>query len=110
VLAPVVECSSWEEVVDCILYEEVEHGAVTRLVDPDNNVVAEIDLMQTAIVGYTDRMKVRVRRHPWAVKVAKAVHDHASTEEDNYDGEKPVKSTVEERGWACSYKVRIVWD
>jgi len=110
VLPAVVECESWEDVVDCILYEEVEHGAITRCVDPDNNVVCEIDLMQTAIVGYTDRMKVRVRRHPWAMKVAKAVHDHASTEEDAYEGDKPVKAKVDERGWACSYKVRIVWD
>jgi hypothetical protein len=55
-------------------------------------------------------MKVRVRRHPWAMKVAKAVHDHASTGEDAYEGEKPVKAKVDERGWACSYKVRIVWD
>ena len=109
-LPPVVECSSWEEVADVILYDEVEHGIVTRCTDPEGNVVAEIDLMQTAIVGHADMMKVRVRRHPWAMKVAKAVHDHASTEEDNYDGEKPVKSTVEERGWACSYKVRIVWE
>jgi hypothetical protein len=38
------------------------------------------------------------------------VHDHASTEEDAYEGEKPVKAKVDERGWACSYKVRIVWD
>ena len=106
----VIECASWEVVADFILYDEAEHGVVTRCVDPDNNVVAEIDLMQTAIVGYTDRMKVRVRRHPWAMRVAKSVHAHASMEEDNYEGEKPEKTTVEERGWSCSYKVRIVWD
>lgn len=109
-LSAVIECASWEEVADFILYEEAEHGVVTRCVDLNNNVVAEIDLMQTAIVGYTDRMKVRIRRHPWALRVAKAVHDHASTEEDRYDGEKPVKSSVEERGWFCSYKVAIHWE
>ena len=93
-----------------ILYDEVEHGIITRCVDEENNVVAEIDLMQTAIVGYADMMKVRVRRHPWGHKVAKAVFDHASTEEERFQGDKPVKKLVDERGWTCSYKVRITWD
>ena len=93
-----------------ILYEEVEHGIITRCVDDENNVVAEIDLMQTAIVGYADMMKVRVRRHPWGHKVAKAVFDQASTEEERFQGDKPVKKLVDERGWTCSYKVRITWD
>lgn len=109
-LPPVVECSSWGEVVDVILYEEVEHGVITRCTDEENNVVAEIDLMQTAIVGYADMMKIRVRRHPWGFKVAHAVWAHASAEEERFQGDKPVKKTVEERGWSCSYKVRISWD
>lgn len=109
-LPPVVECSSWEDVVDVILVEEVEHGIITRCTDGEGNVVAEIDLMQTAIVGYADVMKVRVRRHPWGFRVAKAVWEHASTEEERFQGDKPTKRTVDERGWSCSYKVRIVWD
>lgn len=109
-LPAVVECDTWEEVVDVILYEAVEHGIITRCVDGTNNVVAEIDLMQTSIVGYSDRMKLRVRRHEWAYRVAKAVHDHASVEEEHFDGEKPLKKVVDERGWTCSYKVRIVWE
>ena len=109
-LPAVVECDTWEEVVDVILYEEVEHGIITRCVDGANNVVAEIDLMKTSIVGYSDRMKLRVRRHEWAYRVAKAVYDHASVEEEHFDGEKPVKKVVDERGWTCSYKVAIEWN
>lgn len=109
-LPAVVECSSWEDVVDVILYEEVEHGIITRCVDEENNVVAEIDLMQTAIVGHADMMKLRVRRHPWGLKVAQAVFDHASVEEERFQGDRPVKKTVDERGWSCSYKVRISWE
>ena len=109
-LPAVVECETWEEVVDVILYEEVEHGIITRCVDTANVVVAEIDLMQTAIVGYADMMKLRVRRHPWGYKIAKAVHEHAVAEEERYTGETPVKSVVDERGWNCSYKVGISWD
>ena len=109
-LPPVVECASWEEVVDVILYEEVEHGIITRCVDEANVIVAEIDLMQTAIVGYADMMKIRVRRHPWGYRIAKAVSDHASVEEERFQGDKPVKKVVDERGWTCSYKVRISWD
>lgn len=93
-----------------ILYEEVEHGIVTRCVDEENNVVAEIDLMQTAIVGFADTMKVRVRRHSWGYRIAKALWDHGSTEEERFQGDKPVKKLVEERGWSCSWKVRISWD
>lgn len=109
-LPPVVECDDWEDVVHVVLYEEVEHGIVTRCVDAENNVVAEIDLMQTAVVRYDDSMTVRVRRHPWAYKVAKAVHEHASVEEDNYTGEKPVKRTVDAEGWSCTYTVRVDWN
>ena len=108
-LPPVVECSSWADVVDVILLEEVEHGIVTRCTDAEGNVVAEIDLMQTAIVRYDDLMTIRVRRHPWAYRVAKAVHDHASTEEENYTGDKPVKKTVDAEGWTCRYRVQVDW-
>ena len=55
-------------------------------------------------------MKVRVRPHAWAWNIAKAIHGHASVEEELYEGEKPVKKSVEERGWTCSYKVAIDWD
>ena len=109
-LPAVVECASWHDVVDVVLYDEVEHGIVTRCVDELNAVVVEIDLMQTAIVGYADRMKVRVRPHPWAWNIAKAIHGHASVEEDLFEGEKPVKAEVEQRGWSCSYKVAIDWE
>ena len=109
-LPPVVECAGWEDVVDVILYDEVEHGIITRCVDESNTVVAEIDLMQTAIVGYADMMKIRLRRHPWSYRIAKAVHELASVEEERYTGEKPVKKTVDEHGWMCAYKVPIVWD
>lgn len=109
-LPPVVECSSWEEVADVILFGETEHGIVTRCTDGEAAVVAEIDLMQTAIVGHADMMKVRVRRHPWAYRVAKAVWEHASVEEERFQGDKPVKKTVDERGWSCSYKVQVTWE
>jgi len=109
VLPPVVECSGWEDVVDVILFDEVEHGIVTRCTDTEGNVVAEIDLMQTAIVRYDDMMTIRVRRHPWAYRVAKAVHAHASTEEENYSGDKPAKKTVDAEGWTCRYKVQVHW-
>ena len=109
-LPAVVECASWQDVVDVVLYDEVEHGIVTRCVDESNAVVVEIDLMQTAIVGYADRMKVRVRPHPWAWNIAKAIHGHASVEEELFEGDKPVKVAVEQRGWSCSYKVAIDWD
>ena len=44
------------------------------------------------------------------VKVATVGRDDASTEEDNCVGEMPMGSTVEERGRACSYGVRLVWE
>jgi hypothetical protein len=108
-LPSVVECGGPDEVVDVILYEEVEHGIITRCTDPEGNVVAEIDLMQTAIVRYDDSMLVRVRRHSWAWRVAKAVWEHASTEEDDFVGDKPVKKTVDAEGWSCRYRVRVDW-
>ena len=108
-LPPVVECSGWEEVVDVILLEEVEHGIVTRCTDTEGNVVVEIDLMQTAIVRYDDHMTIRVRRHPWAYRVAKAVHEHASVEEEDYTGDKPVKKPVDAEGWTCRYRVQVEW-
>ena len=46
----------------------------------------------------------------WGLNIAKAIHGHASVEEELYEGEKPVKAAVEQRGWSCSYKVAIDWD
>ena len=34
-LPPVVECGGPDDVVDVILYEEVEHGIITRCTDPE---------------------------------------------------------------------------
>ena len=48
-----------------------------------------------------------MRRHLWAWQIAKSLHGHASVEEERYIGEKPVRKTVEERGWQASWKVQI---
>ena len=94
-----------------ITRDYVDHPGAACVValDTEGNVVAEIDLMQTAIVRYDDVMTIRVRWHPWAYKVAKTVHEHASVEEENYEGEKPVKKTVDAEGWTCRYKVQVDW-
>ena len=108
-LPPVVECSDPDEVIDVILFEEVEHGIITRCTDREGNVVAEIDLMQTAVVGFADRMLLRVRPHPWAWNIAKQVHAHASVEEEQYVGKMPMKASVVQSGWNCSYMVAVEW-
>ena len=110
-LPPVVECGSWQEVVDVVLYEEVEHGIVTRCVEAGTTrVVAEIDLTGTAIVGYVDTVVVRVMPHSWALRVARAIHSQEWSPDERYEGAKPAKSSFEDGPWNCTFRVGVEWE
>lgn len=109
-LPPVVECENSDEVVDVILYGEVEHGIVTRCVEAGtHNVVAEIDLTRTAIIGFTDMVEVRVLSHRWALRTAKAVHSQPWTPEERYSGENPTRASFDDGPWRCSYRIDVEW-
>lgn len=110
VLPAVVECGSWQEVVDVILYEEVEHGIVTRCVEAGtHNVVAEIDLTKTAIVGFTDMVEVRVLPHPWALRVAREIHSQEWSPAERYEAEKPTAAGLSGGSWRCRFRVDVEW-
>jgi hypothetical protein len=110
VFPPVVECDSWQEVVDVILYEEVEHGIVTRCVEAGTyNVVAEIDLTKTAIVGFTDMVEVRVLPHRWALKVTREIHSQQWAPEERYEAEKPTATALEVGPWHCRFRIGVEW-
>ena len=109
-LPPVVECDTWEEVVDVVLYEEVEHGIVTRCVEAGtHNVVAEIDLTRTAIIGFTDMVEVRVLPHQWSLRIAKEIHSQPWTPQERYSGESPTRATFDDGPWRCSYRIDVEW-
>jgi hypothetical protein len=110
VLPPVVECDSWREVVDVILYEEVEHGIVTRCIEAGtHNVVAEIDLTKTAIVGSTDTVEVRIVPHRWALRVAREIHAQRWALEERYEADKPTAAELLKGPWRCRFRVGVEW-
>ena len=110
VLPPVVECESVDEIVDTILYGEVEHGIVTRCVEAGtHNVVAEIDLTKTAIIGFTDMVEVRVLPHRWALRVANEIHAQLWTPQERYSAQKPTKTLFSEGAWVCHFRIDVEW-
>lgn len=110
VLPPVVECDSADDIVNVILYGEVEHGIVTRCVEAGtHNVVAEIDLTATAIVGFTDMVVVRVLPHRWALRVANGIHAQEWTPPDRYSADKPTKTAFSDGAWTCRFKIDVEW-
>ena len=110
ILPAVVECEAWEDVVDVIVYGEVEHGMVTRCVEAGTHtVVAEIDLTRTAIVGFTDVVLIRVLPHRWALRIARAVHSQQWSPQERYSGDAPTSEACASGPWVCSFRVDVEW-